>query len=490
MDKLIAELNEISAEMTSLVAEFKAAGHDEPLKRLFGAATTVGRAWSGSSIGYHANVYYEGFQPPPPGCHFSSEWGLMKMGDTSGRWFEYTPKYVNDWIERIAKSPDLKLVIGLAETLRNAVERRRRAMESILEVALRSDADAHIGDAQSKLKAMKVQSIGDVLRAFRPSEVMTRDTVALSQGPKDAPHHQVIANVLALSTPVLAAQELADLAQDVAQHLRRRDAVHASRAPAMAPDAPVDTSACDVLLVTVTTRETKAVMDALVSVVGRPETTWGEVKSYFRFPPINNTRVVLVRSEMGSDSVGGSSTTIRDALSEVKPKAIIMVGIAFGVKESEQPIGHVLVSHQLQPYDLMRVGTDKTSGAQKITPRGDRVTASAKLLDRLRTAELGFTGSIQFGLVLSGQSLIDNLDYRQELQASHPEAIGGEMEGAGLYSAATGKADWIVVKAVCDYADGNKALDKAERQKTAAEAAAAFVLHTLQMGGLAPQGQR
>ena len=489
MDPLIEELNEITAEMTSLVAEWKAAGHDEPLKRLGEAATTVGRAWSGSSLGYHANVYYEGFQPPPPSCHFSSEWGLMKMGDTSGRWFEYTPEYVNAWIERIAKSPDLKLVTSMADTIHAAFEQRRRAMVSILEVALSRDTDAHIGDAQSKLKAMRVQTTADFLFPIQGRVLRTRDSVALGQGPKHAPHLVVIANVAALSSPVKSAQELAELAQDVAQHLRRRGAIHASRAPAAAPDAPVDTSACDVLLVTVTKVETKAMMDALVAEVGRPETTWGDVKSYLRFPPVNKTRVVLVRSEMGSDSPGGASTTIRDALREVNPKAIIMVGIAFGMDELKQPIGHVLVSHQLLTYELSRVGTDKESGAPTITPRGDRVTASPMLLDRLRAAELDFNGSVEFGLLLSGQKLIDNLDLRAQLLSQHPEAKGGEMEGAGLYSAA-GKTDWIVVKAVCDYADGNKAVDKAEKQKTAAEAAASFVLHTLQMGGLAPQGQR
>jgi hypothetical protein len=54
------------------------------------------------------------------------------------------------------------------------------------------------------------------------------------------------------------------------------------------------------------------------------------------------------------------------------------------------------------------------------------------------------------------------------------------MEGAGLYVAClAAKKDWILVKAVCDWADGNKCEDKTERQLKAARNAAHFVWHAL-----------
>jgi nucleoside phosphorylase len=62
-----------------------------------------------------------------------------------------------------------------------------------------------------------------------------------------------------------------------------------------------------------------------------------------------------------------------------------------------------------------------------------------------------------------------------------PEAIGGDMEGAGLYAAAgVAKVDWILVKAICDWADGNKNDDA---QQLAAHNAADFVRHVIQLGG-------
>ncbi|MCP4369103.1 MAG: AAA family ATPase, partial [Deltaproteobacteria bacterium] len=61
-----------------------------------------------------------------------------------------------------------------------------------------------------------------------------------------------------------------------------------------------------------------------------------------------------------------------------------------------------------------------------------------------------------------------------------PEAIGGEMEGAGVYAACQDKkVDWILVKAICDWAN-EKGEDKAARQQKAATNAVAFVLHALE----------
>jgi nucleoside phosphorylase len=69
------------------------------------------------------------------------------------------------------------------------------------------------------------------------------------------------------------------------------------------------------------------------------------------------------------------------------------------------------------------------------------------------------------------------------------------MEGIGLYAAAqNAKVDWILVKAICDWADGNKSGEKTvvsgnrtgrkintknRDQKKAADNAAQFTMHVL-----------
>ncbi len=251
-------------------------------------------------------------------------------------------------------------------------------------------------------------------------------------------------------------------------------------------------STCDVLLVTVTDIETVSLLERAKALTNRDYREQpGKHKTYFDLGEIGGARVFAVRSEMGSDTMGGSLVTVMEAVDEVKPSDIIMVGIAFGVNPEKQKIGDILVALQLQPYDLQRVGTTET-GAPKITLRGGRPHCSAKLLDRLRAARLRWDkAKVDFGLMLSGQSLIDNLDFRDRLLAMAEEAIGGEMEGAGVYVACQQrKVDGILVKAICDWADGNKGVDKEQNQKIAAQNSAEFVIEMVASGLLAnPQSK-
>lgn len=235
-------------------------------------------------------------------------------------------------------------------------------------------------------------------------------------------------------------------------------------------------SLADVLIVTVTRTETRAVLTAFESVTGQkaqPLSMDGNV--YRNLGTVNGARVFLALSEMGSVGPGSSQQAVAKGIAALHPSAVIMVGIAFGVDDRKQAIGDILVSRQLMLYDAQRVS------ATKLVPRGDRVHCSAKLLNYLTSAELDWTGpTVRFGLILTGDKLVDNVDYRDQLRTLEVEAIGGEMEGAGLYVACQdAKVDWVLVKAICDWADGNKAQDKDARQAQAAKHAAEFVAYAL-----------
>lgn len=249
---------------------------------------------------------------------------------------------------------------------------------------------------------------------------------------------------------------------------------------------------CDVLLVTVTDVETEALLETVKRRTGRDyKTEPGKQKTYFDLGMIGGARVFAVRSEMGSDTLGGSLLTVKDAITEVKPSAVIMVGIAFGIDPKKQKVGEVLVAKQLQAYDLQRVGTAGT-GSVKIILRGDKPHCSEKLLDRFRTTRLRWKkAEVQFGLVLSGEKLVDNIDFRDQLLSLSEEAIGGEMEGGGLYAASQqSKVDWILVKAICDWADGKKEVGRKKKQKIAAQNSADFVIEMLASGLLAQRERK
>ena len=247
----------------------------------------------------------------------------------------------------------------------------------------------------------------------------------------------------------------------------------------------------DVLIVTVTKVESQAVIQAFEQTTGHKATPQSiDDRLYFNLGLVNGARVFMTQSEMGSGGLDASLLTVRKGIDTLSPAAVIMVGIAFGINDHKQAIGDILVTEQLRLYDLQRMGTQ--DGRPQIILRGDKPHASPWLINHFKSADLLWKGAkVRFGVVLTGEKLVDNVDFRDQLRGFEPEAIGGEMEGAGLYVACQDKkVDWILVKVICDWADGKKAQDKDSRQQIAARNAAAFVVEALQFAPIDWQQRR
>jgi nucleoside phosphorylase len=210
----------------------------------------------------------------------------------------------------------------------------------------------------------------------------------------------------------------------------------------------------------------------------------GGVNSYYVYGPVSGVTVAMIRSSMGAGGSGGSHQTVADAIRDLLPTSMILLGIAFGMDPRTTPLGTVLISSRVFDYEVQRI--DTSGGSIEVRPRGASVEASARLLDRFRGARLRVAGiPAHEGLLLTGAKLIDNVDYKEQLRKLAPDAIGGEMEGSGVWAAAQRKnIDWIIAKAVCDYADGRKIVDKVRRQENAARNSARAVIHVLRNGGL------
>lgn len=197
-------------------------------------------------------------------------------------------------------------------------------------------------------------------------------------------------------------------------------------------------------------------------------------------------RVYLSVSRQGPQR---SQQTANDAIADFVPCAVIAVGIAFGMDETKQAIGDVLVSESIRDYALDRKNRDGTVTLKEIAP-----PASSYLLDRMNAllhmrhaSPSGEWPKVEIGCILSGPSLVDNLSYRNSLRAQFPAAKGGEMEGTGLQAACeSSKTDWLVVKAISDWGDGTKGVDKAARQKLAAGNAACVLKALFDMASLYP----
>ena len=167
---------------------------------------------------------------------------------------------------------------------------------------------------------------------------------------------------------------------------------------------------------------------------------------------------VLTMSAMGAQGPTGSTLTTSAMIQTWDPTAVLLAGVAFGRSRNEHQAGDVLVADRVINYEPQRIGDEKTVN------RGQFASGSPALVGRFRNAldwrfdrPDGTQCRFHIGPVLSGEKLVDNEEFKRTLLDAHPTAIGGEMEGTGLWSAAEAKrAHWILVKGVCDWADGHK----------------------------------
>ena len=241
-----------------------------------------------------------------------------------------------------------------------------------------------------------------------------------------------------------------------------------------------------VVLMTFNEHETRAVLEAFAT-PGTP-TPQEKLEGGYTYTPLGihgSAEIVHVLSSQGRCA---AQHTAQAAIEVWQPSAIIPIGIAFGMNPGKQRIGDVLVSEYLRDYEMVRVNADNTQ-----TPRGARPHASDVLIDRIRHLDhtcndVADWPRIHLGVVMSGDKLVDNRPYRDALLSIEPEAVGGEMEGIGVETAARrAKVDWIVVKGICDWADGGKSSStKKADQKQAAQNAARVVKMLLATPNLFP----
>lgn len=171
----------------------------------------ISKAFSGSWIGYHANVYYRNLQIPRPGDHFSSEWGLMERysNPTSENWIEYP----REDIEAAAMTEvDLDYMVRARKISRQAREAFEEHYDTILTlvVALQAEDEAAIlSRLKEDLEKIKgYHSPGKIIEAMRPDQVMTRDSTALSQGLITPVHCAMRAEQTSLFSPFTALEQL------------------------------------------------------------------------------------------------------------------------------------------------------------------------------------------------------------------------------------------------------------------------------------------
>ena len=215
------ELLSIADRMDDLAERGRQDEIEKPLQLLKQAAEDIGRAWSGSWIGYHASVYYKCLKPPPPGDHFSQEWGLMLEGD-SGNWVEFDPVYVGKAVHERVGNPDTKPVENFHSEAVEEFDRQKTDALSNLEIELGDSSDSFLSGLKDEVSGLALRTLNGEIGRWKPANAVSRDVRAMTQGNQIVPSHLgVLINIGITRHTLYVAAELARLTRQAADHILR-----------------------------------------------------------------------------------------------------------------------------------------------------------------------------------------------------------------------------------------------------------------------------
>jgi nucleoside phosphorylase len=248
----------------------------------------------------------------------------------------------------------------------------------------------------------------------------------------------------------------------------------------------------DVLLVTAISCEFAALKTAAHARALMWKKVVGQTAEYRVLGVVGGQRVAAIQlASMGSFSVTGSAFTCNGALVETSASSVIAVGIAFGVDESQQSVGDLMVPDEVLLYDECTVHDDANESLRFEYAPQARVAVPKRWLPQIRGAYEGLAYQQQWnrplwgGRFLAGSARIESRRYRDELcrrvAGDGAVVIGGEMEAAGIAAACAARgATWAVVKAVADFATRESRARIHSTRQMAATRAAQLTLETLQ----------
>ena len=225
-EELVSELRTIAMEMRKREEQGASPEMSEPTSRLQQAATQVAMAWSGSNLGYHSCVYHAGLLVPPPGAHFSSEWGFdnaFPLQGTTGNWHEYPYDDVVQHIYHLAGDPDLTHAHAVSADARKAFEEAKADVASIISAFLAQHPDEFLTSVKGAVEKVIVLTQSQATKMQLPAgtTLMSRDTLAVSQDLQSAPHQGILGELIATSSVFTACSELSRLASRAAAHIER-----------------------------------------------------------------------------------------------------------------------------------------------------------------------------------------------------------------------------------------------------------------------------
>lgn len=223
-DKYVDELEETARTLREAAAQGDSPEMQIPLTALDTTTAAVHKSWSGSNLGYHARTYYTNYGTPPSDDLFDKEWGLMMSGRRERGWTVHDDADdVKQYILQQADISDLQPLHEKSDLARSLLLRAKETVASILTNCQAAHADPYLSGLSDKVGEISAPGAIAFARQYLPrANQMSRDSMAINQGLKVAPHQEMYGEKQAIEAPYLCLRALADHAENAAKHLRRR----------------------------------------------------------------------------------------------------------------------------------------------------------------------------------------------------------------------------------------------------------------------------
>ncbi|MCX7922042.1 MAG: 5'-methylthioadenosine/S-adenosylhomocysteine nucleosidase [Clostridia bacterium] len=208
-----------------------------------------------------------------------------------------------------------------------------------------------------------------------------------------------------------------------------------------------------------------------------------ELESDFHKEPVRIAVVSL--PGMGNEN---AAITAAKSIEFFNPEAVIVTGILAGLKKSdkdEKLLGDVIFAEQIVGYEPAKVTQEGTKRRFDVLRSGYHLLMAARNLpmnkwvleskiDRPDGDRI--IPKVHFGVILSGDKVVSDTNFADEIKSSWVQAIGLEMEGYGTALAAfqsLNNVEMALIKSICDWASPDK---NDEWQLYAADIAAAYTV--------------
>jgi predicted nucleotide-binding protein len=221
---IIQELFELGKAVSEALNRARDPTLIDSLHALEQVCETAKRAWSGSNMGYHAKIYYDGLVPAPPGAEFNPEWGLLDswpVHQPDPGWRVMDPGDVVGLLLARANINDLPAIKQAMKASRDCLSTLKEQAVSMLITAPRPYADEFVKRQLGYVKSLEVAAPDLIAPTLVRGGQWTRDSEAHSQGMTVAPHQRMVAVYLSHRVTLNGLNTLQNAVMVSATHIQR-----------------------------------------------------------------------------------------------------------------------------------------------------------------------------------------------------------------------------------------------------------------------------